>query len=301
MDRIIALNQTEVRMTEMTLARMDAGETNRRILSKDDYRADFRRVEAASLKRMTNLKSGEGKRLFARCFYSFQASLYLISALGRTKLPLEYVEQIEQAVRAKLEEATTELNKAIDGAELLLRNHNIESIATYDTVGMEIQVGVTSALGRRYFELIHKLDQLMPLMQTLEIEEVLSEKQVDVQRSKVKRFVLSISTTARNLWFGVRRRMNEEDAKPKQVDEAKAKVEAARPVPEAETAANCENAVGPSGAAIQEEGAEDGGDSTGEASTQLAEGESKPKSSTRKTEPTSASDAMPEEQASVSA
>jgi hypothetical protein len=80
-----------------------------------------------------------------------------------------------------------------------------------------------------------------------------------------------------------------------------AKVEAARPVPEAETAASSENAVGPSGAAIQEQGAEDGDDSTGEASTQLVEGESKPESSTRKTESISASDAMPEEQASVSA
>jgi Transcriptional regulator AcaB len=288
-------------MNEMTLARMDAGETNRRILSKDEYRADFRRVEAASLKRMTNLKSGEGKRLFARCFYSFQASLYLISALGRTKLPLEYVEQIEQAVRAKLEEATAELNKAIDGAELLLKNHNIESIATYDTVGMEIQVGVTSALGRRYFELIHKLDQLMPMMQTLEIEEVISEKQVNAQRSKVKRLVLAMSTTARNLWFGVRRRMNEEDSKPKPVNEARAAVEAEGPVAEAVTTETFRSAVGPTEAGIADKGSEDGIGLTREEPALHEEGGSKSDSPRRKTEAMSAPDALPENQASVSA
>ena len=94
-----------------------------------------------------------------------------------------FVEQIEQAVRNKLEEGTKEINQAIDGAELLFKNHSIESAATYDTVALEVEVGITSALGRRYFELIHKLDQLMPLLQTLEIEEVITEKQVEQQRA----------------------------------------------------------------------------------------------------------------------
>ena len=37
-------------MSENQLAVLDTGEANRRILGKDEYRADFRRVEAASLK-----------------------------------------------------------------------------------------------------------------------------------------------------------------------------------------------------------------------------------------------------------
>lgn len=200
-------------MSKIQLAVMDTGEANRRILNKDEYRADFRRVEAASLKRKTRLASAEGKRIFARCFYSFQASLYFVSALGRTKVPHEYVEQIEQAVRNKLEEGTKELNQAIDGAELLFKNHSIETVATYDTVPLEVEVGITSALGRRYFELIHKLDQLMPLLQTLEIEEVITEKQVEQQRSRFKRIVLALSSMMRNFAMGCRRRMNEVDAR----------------------------------------------------------------------------------------
>jgi hypothetical protein len=200
-------------MSKIQLAVMDTGEANRRILNKDEYRADFRRVEAASLKRKTRLASAEGKRIFARCFYSFQASLYFVSALGRTKVPHEYVEQIEQAVRNKMDEGTKELNQAIDGAELLFKNHSIETVATYDTVPLEVEVGITSALGRRYFELIHKLDQLMPLLQTLEIEEVITEKQVEQQRSRFKRIVLALSSMMRNFAMGCRRRMNEADAR----------------------------------------------------------------------------------------
>jgi hypothetical protein len=207
---------------------MDSGEANKRILSKDEYRADFRRVEAASLKRKTCLASGEGKRIFARCFYSFQASMYFVSTLGRTKLPRESIEQIEQSVRAKLEVATAELDKAIDGAELLLKNNNIESIATYDTVPLAVEIGITSALGRRYFELIHKLDQIMPLLQTLEIEEVVNEQQAERQRSNFKRIVLAMSSTARNFSMGVRRRMNEADAKKGEGDAKRS-----RPGPEA--------------------------------------------------------------------
>jgi hypothetical protein len=211
-------------MSDNQLALLDRGEANRRILGKDEHRADFRRVEAASLKRRTHLASAEGKRIFARCFYSFQASIYFVSALGRTKLPHEYVEQIEQAVRNKLEDSTKEINQAIDGAELLFKNHNIETAATYDTVAMEVEVGITSALGRRYFELIHKLDQLMPLLQTLEIEEVITEKQVEQQRSRFKRLVLAMSSTTRNFAMGCRRRMNEVDAKKVEADTSRAKV-----------------------------------------------------------------------------
>lgn len=200
-------------MTANALALMDKGDANRRILSKEEHRADFRRVEAASLKRRTMLKSAEGKRIFARCFYSFQASVYFISTLGRTKLPHESVEKIELAIRERLEAATKDLNQAIDGAELLFKQHGIETAATYDTVPLEAEIGITSALGRRYFELIHKMDQLMPLLQTLEIEEVITERQVEHQRSKSKRVVLAMASTARNFAAGIRRRMNEIDAK----------------------------------------------------------------------------------------
>ena len=199
-------------MHEATLAVMDQGEANRRILSKDEHRVDFRRVEAASIKRQLSLSSGEAKRIFARCFYSFQASLYFISQIGRTKLPADAVESIEKLVRERLESVTKELDAAIDGAEALLKNSNIEGIATYDTLPLEMPIPITSALGRRYFEAIHKLDQVMPLLQTLAIEEVITEKQADRQRSRYKRILMGVKSSTMIWSSKVRNLMNKADA-----------------------------------------------------------------------------------------
>ena len=215
-------------MNTTRLAVIDTGQVNERILNKDEYRADFRKVEGASLKRTTHLSSPHAKRMFARCFYSFQASMYFISQLGRAKLDHEVVERIEQNIREALDAATDEINKAIDQAEALLKHHNIETLASYDTVPLQEQIGITSSFGRRYFDLMHKLDIVMPMMETLAIEEIISERELETRRSLYKRVVLSISTKARNLWMGVRRRMNERDARLA-AEAAGAKPQASRP------------------------------------------------------------------------
>ena len=217
-------------MTSTRLAVIDTGQVNERILNKDEYRADFRKVEGASLKRTTHLSSPHAKRMFARCFYSFQASMYFISQLGRAKLDHEVVERIEQNIREALDAATDEINKAIDQAEALLKHHNIETLASYDTVPLQEEIGITSSFGRRYFDLMHKLDIIMPMMETLAIEEIISERELETRRSLYKRVVLSISTKARNLWMGVRRRMNERDARLA-AEAAKPRPQAPRPAP----------------------------------------------------------------------
>ena len=125
---------------------------------------------------------------------------------------------------------TDEINKAIDQAEALLKHHSIETLASYDTVPLQEEIGITSSFGRRYFDLMHKLDIIMPMMETLAIEEIISERELETRRSLYKRVVLSISTKARNLWMGVRRRMNERDARLA-AEAAKPRPQAARPAP----------------------------------------------------------------------
>ncbi|MCU0694841.1 MAG: hypothetical protein MUF54_26000 [Polyangiaceae bacterium] len=161
--------------------------------------------------------------------------MYFISQLGRAKLDHEVVERIEQNIREALDAATEEINKAIDQAEALLEHHNIETLASYDTVPLQEQIGITSSFGRRYFDLMHKLDIVMPMMETLAIEEIINERELETRRSLYKRVVLSISTKARNFWMGVRRRMNEKDARLA-AEAAKAKPQASRPVPSPNTA-----------------------------------------------------------------
>jgi len=67
---------------------------------------------------------------------------------------------------------------------------------------------VLSSFGRRFLEVLGKLDQLMPLLQTLEIHEVITAQAVDIQRASLKRQVRDVANGARNLATGLRRRMN---------------------------------------------------------------------------------------------
>lgn len=199
-------------MSEIQIVKVDQGGVNARILAKE-AKADFRRVEAASLKMPTRFTSAEGKRFFARLFNTLQLNTHFISVIARTRLEHEDVAKIEDTIRAQMDAVTANLNHAIDGAEALFKAHGITSAATYDTVPLDVDVHVLSSIGRRFLEVLGKLDQLMPLLQTLEIHEVITTQAVDVQRATLKRQVRDVANGARNFAMGLRRRMNAMDAR----------------------------------------------------------------------------------------
>jgi len=194
-------------MVDVQIVKMDEGGVNARILAKET-KADFRRIEAASLKMRTRFTSAEGKRFFVRLFSTLQLNTHFISVIARTRLDHEDVAKVEAAIRTQMETVNDNLNKAIDGAEVLFKTHGVTSVATYDTVALEVDVGVMSSAGRRYLEVLGKLDQLMPLLQTLEIHEVITAQAVDIQRAGLKRQVRDVANGARNFAMGLRRRMN---------------------------------------------------------------------------------------------
>ena len=194
-------------MSEIQIVKIDEGGVNARILAKE-AKADFRRVEAASLKMPTRFTSAEGKRFFARLFNTLQLNAHFISVIARTRLDHDDVAKIEDTIRAQMDTVSESLNKAIDGAEALFKAYAITSTATYDTVPLDVEVHVLSSSGRRFLEVLGKLDQLMPLLQTLEIHEVITTQAVDIQRASLKRQVRDIANGARNFAMGLRRRMN---------------------------------------------------------------------------------------------
>jgi hypothetical protein len=198
-------------MPEIQIVKVDQGGVNARILAKE-AKADFRRVEAASLKIPTRFTSAEGKRFFARLFNTLQLNTHFISVIARTRLDHDDVAKIEETIRAQMDTVTDSLNQAIDGAEALFKAHGITNTATYDTMPLDIDVHVLSSTGRRFLEVLGKLDQLMPLLQTLEIHEVITTQAVDIQRAGVKRQVRDVANGARNLAIGLRRRMNAMDS-----------------------------------------------------------------------------------------
>ena len=199
-------------MSEIQIVKVDQGGVNARILAKE-AKADFRRVEAASLKIPTRFTSAEGKRFFARLFNTLQLNTHFISVIARTRLDHADVGKIEDTIRAQLDAVSANLNQAIDGAEALFKANGITSSATYDTVPLDVDVHVLSSIGRRFLEVLGKLDQLMPLLQTLEIHEVITTQAVDIQRASLKRQVRDVANGARNFAMGLRRRMNALDAR----------------------------------------------------------------------------------------
>ena len=199
-------------MPDFEIVKLDQGGVNARIIAKE-AKVDFRRVEAASLKMPTRFTSAEGKRSFVRMFNTLQLNTHFISVIARTRLDHDDIGKIETAIRAQMDAATASLNKAIDGAEALFKAHGITSAASYDTVPLDVEVHVLSSASRRFLEVLGKLDQLMPLLQTLEIHEVITAQAVDIQRAGLKRQVRDIANGARNFAIGLRRRMNALDAR----------------------------------------------------------------------------------------
>jgi hypothetical protein len=202
-----ARHRWERNMADTQIVKVDQGGVNARILAKET-KADFRRIEAASVKMPTRFTSAEGKRFFVRLFNTLQLNTHFISVIARTRLDHDDIAKVEATIRAQLDAVNESLNSAIDGAEALFKAHGITSVATYDTVALDVEVGVLSSSGRRFLEVLSKLDQLMPLLQTLEIHEVITAQAVDIQRAALKRQVRDVANGARNFAIGLRRRMN---------------------------------------------------------------------------------------------
>lgn len=195
-------------MSEPTNVKLDQGAANKRILGRE-LLGDYRRVEQASLKQITQFKSPEAKRLFARYFHSLQLNVHFISEISRIRLSAEDVEKVEKAIRKSLVALKEELDKAIEGAHLLFQNEGVTCEATYDTKPMELEVGVISSFGRRYLECLQQLDTLMPMLRTLEILEIISPGETDRRRALFKSHVSGPAKSARALAMGLRKRMND--------------------------------------------------------------------------------------------
>jgi hypothetical protein len=199
-------------MTEPSLVKLDNGAANQRILAKEAS-ADYRRVEQASIKQRTRLESPEAKRLFVRFFHTLQLNAHFVSEIARTRLTPEEVEKVEGAIKARLDALAKEVDASIDGAAALFEREVLTTAASYDTQPLDMDVPLISSFGRRYLEVLQKFDRLMPMLKTLEIYEVVSIAQADKRRAVLKRQVRDVASAARRLANGLRRRMNEQQAR----------------------------------------------------------------------------------------
>lgn len=172
-------------------------------------KADFRKVEAASIKMRVQFSSVDTKRIFVRCFSSVQLNSNFISNIAPHRLQRELIEQVESSIKADCQSIKQLLDKTIDWAEVLFKQYGITTPASYDIEPFDLEVGVITSIGRHYLEILGKLDQLMPLLQTLEILEIVSSRELDQKRKDLKRRVRAVASSTRNFALGLRKRIKE--------------------------------------------------------------------------------------------
>lgn len=189
-----------------------AGANNARILGRKEVRSDFSRVEAAGLARTTNLYSPEAKRLFARSFTSLAINAYYIGTIARARIKTDHVAKIEDSLREQIAAVQAEVNKRIDETAELMKRNGLDTVASYASAPMAVDVKITSSIVRRYFELIHKVDQVMPMIDTLELEEVITSSEQNLTKRRLVREVRTIASSALKIVIGMRKRIAEHDA-----------------------------------------------------------------------------------------
>jgi len=185
----------------------DNGETNVRLLARE-IKTDFRRVESASRKIRTVLHSPEGKRLYLRFFNSASLNMHFIAVIAPINLPANEVEAVVEKLEDLMETNSMVLNEALVHAEQLCQRNGIIDLATYDIAPLVVEARVHSKLGRHYLELIGKVDQLMQILETLVIDEVMSNGEMAARKAKAKRAVRSVGSAIRLARFGLHKRIN---------------------------------------------------------------------------------------------
>lgn len=208
--------------TQRSIVKEDHGEMNNRLLSREVL-ANFSRVESATRKISTPLASPEGKRLFLRYFMQTQLNIHYISVIARLALPSQDIEKIEAQLLEAIAKASRDTDLAIVDAEKRCGQNGILTLATYDIEPLTIEARVASQLGRRLLELIVKIDQLMPMLETLCIDDVISNTEMVAIKSVHKHSIRRISGTTRNLRAGLHKRINQLEVQAKSVGRTNAR------------------------------------------------------------------------------
>lgn len=185
----------------------DHDATNRKLLARNAT-AKSDQIESASRKVTITLCSPEGKRLYLRCFEITQIHFHYVTVFARMKIPEQEVARIEGELRTMLDNRIARLNQALVDAEAKCHAHGITSLASYDVEPLIFETKIFSMLDRRLLELIEKVDQLMPMLETLCIDEAMTPSQLIVEKSKIKKTVRGSTKAARLVRAALERRAN---------------------------------------------------------------------------------------------
>lgn len=159
--------------------------------------SDVSGIEAAGRTLPIELYSPEAKRLFLRHFNAFQRHMHFISVVARHALRKADIDSVENLIRAIIEEQINAANAALSRADTACRQHGITSLAVYAVPPLKMEVTLISPFGRSLHELILKIDQLMPMLETMALDQVATNTTVFSAKSGAKRWVRRVAGAAR--------------------------------------------------------------------------------------------------------
>jgi len=209
----IVNSPTEAKLT----IKADHGATNRKLLARQAA-ADLTSIESASRKISIHLSSPEGKRLYLRCFDITQMNLHFIAVFARMKLPGEEVDKVEQELRQLFDSRLARLNQSLVDMEAKCQANGILTLATYDVQPMLVEAKVYSTLGRLLLEMIGKVDQLMPMLETLCIDEAISTGELNFEKSRIKKNVRGAASATRMIRMTLEKRLAHQSKEASKVD-----------------------------------------------------------------------------------
>jgi hypothetical protein len=195
-----------------TIVIADHDAANRKLLARKAA-AKTDHIESASRKVAITLCSPEGKRLYLRYFEITQINFHYITVFARIKVSWQDVEKFEQELRALLDNGLTRVNQALVDTAAKCVASGVTSLATYDVEPLGFDAKVFSTLDRRLLDLIEKVDQLMPMLETLCIEEVLTPSQLIIEKLCFKKTVRGVAREAHIIRGSLERRANTASAK----------------------------------------------------------------------------------------
>lgn len=198
-------------MNEQQLIVNDDGTVNAKLLARFG-KSNLQGVEAAYRLMPTTLASPDAKRILLRQFHMYQINMQYISTVFRATLDGEMVETAEEQMLQALADCTTKIDHALVKAERELDARGIKTLAAYHVAPLVTEVPIFNRFGRRYLEIITRLDQLSLMVATLVLDEIITESDGATRMSGMKRLVRAASTTARTIRVRMRKVADERRA-----------------------------------------------------------------------------------------
>lgn len=166
------------------------------------------------------------ERQYRRQFSTFGTNTLFISKFGRILLAEEQVVEAEQTVSKKINKSIKAVQDSMAQLDTLAKSLGIKGYGVKNGA-VAIEADVISPMQNRFLTLMTLADDELNMLHSLWILGEIDDKARTAREWAIKREIRSINASARNMFIGLRKRVDQ-----KGKDEAVAKLAGAEPISE---------------------------------------------------------------------